>query len=350
MLRSINIKPFVATAILSSVLMNYNFCCNDVSVEIEAEQAESRSIDIGRELTKIAIPINKQLHKKSIKFLKSSNDVDYYTLTLHDNGNSSSKQKKRLPLFRIATTTINAPLTDVENTWYNDHELRAEYDTLVSTCNTIKTLNTNMKLMRVKGNSGIFVPARDYPIYLLKTGGGVAGINNINSSVIIASDASNTVSKYWNCVRGQLNSILVLEPSGSKTKATYIVECDYSGWIFTFVSNLFADKLSNSLLDLKKYVESQRDEDEDSLDTDTAARRRFEKLKEQQRKREMSNSTDIIDDVNVDSDMLESMLLNLENRLQDLQMSERKENINLGELKKKVRFDIERIKERLRHM
>ena len=64
----------------------------------------------------------------------------------------------------------------------------------------------------------------------------------------------------------------------------------------------------------------------------------------------MSNSTDIIDDINVDNEMLESMLRNLENRLQELHSSERKEGINLSDLKKKARNDIKRIKERLRHL
>ena len=345
MFHRINIKPVFTTVVFSSILVNHNFGYNDISIEIEAEQAESRSIDVGRELTKLAMPINKNANK-NIRLIKS-NDIDHYKL---NHIPLSSSKQKRLPLFRMATTTINAPLTDVENAWFNDQELRVEYDSLVSSCNTIKTLNNNLKLMRVKGNSGIFVPARDYPIYLLKTGGGVAGINKIDSSVIIASDASNVVSKYWNCVRGSTNSILVLEASGSQTKASYIVECDYSGWIFSFFANIFADKLTNSLSDLKTYVESQREVDEDELDIDTAARRRFERLKEQQRNREMSNSTDIIDDINVDNEMLESMLRNLENRLQELHSSERKEGINLSDLKKKARNDIKRIKERLRHL
>ena len=309
-------------------------------LEVEINRIEIKSLQLARRLTKPLLPANAK--NKRLRLISKTSDGigENY---VYRRGTLS----KSYPLLRISKTIIDAPIKDIEDLWFNQHDLRPTYDKLLTTSTqTIKEYSNNtIKLMRTKGAAGYILPTRDYTYHLYKTEGGSVGLSDFSSSALIISDASSEVSQYWNTVRGKMNSILILEPYGGKTKATYIVEMDYSGWILSSIASIWADKITSSLYSIKNELE-KKTEGEEGLSIEEIARKRIEKMKEIQRSKEMSST--IIDTVDVSKEDLEVTLIQLENRLETIMASERKQKINLSELKRTVTKDITKIKDRIK--
>ena len=99
-------------------------------------------------------------------------------------------------------------------------------------------------LVQLFAKPGYILPARDYVFRLFKAPGGVVGCNDFTSIAFIGVDSSHEIQRSWWNVRGNMNNILLLRPSGTnKTKATYLVEFSYAGWIPTFIVDVFAENV-----------------------------------------------------------------------------------------------------------
>jgi len=148
-----------------------------------------------------------------------------------------------------------------------------------------------------------------------------------------------------NAVRGYMNSILILEKKNAdKTLCTLLIEVGPRGWLYPLsgiVSMVTTGRIINYMTNFKQLFEKDK-ESYDSMSVDEIARKRFEKIQKDKNK-----ETTIIEDDDVNKDDLRVTIRMLENKLVQISNTERKDKINLSELKERVRNDLNAAKNKL---
>jgi len=149
-----------------------------------------------------------------------------------------------------------------------------------------------------------------------------------------------------NAVRGYMNSILILEKKNAdKTLCTLLIEVGPRGWLYPLsgiVSMITTRRIVNYMTNFKQLFEKDK-ESYDSMTVDEIARKRFEKIQ-----KEKNKETNIIEDDDVNNkDDLRITIRMLENKLVQISNTERKDKINLTDLKERVRNDLNAAKNKL---
>ena len=148
-----------------------------------------------------------------------------------------------------------------------------------------------------------------------------------------------------NAVRGYMNSILILEKKNAdKTLCTLLIEVGPRGWLYPLsgiVSMILTSRITNYMTNFKQLFE--KDKESYAMSVDEIARKRFEKIQKDKYK-----ETNIIDDDGVNNkDDLKVTIRMLENKLVQISNTERKDKIDLTDLKERVRNDLNAAKNKL---
>lgn len=124
---------------------------------------------------------------------------------------------------------VDASITEVEAFW-SDQTQRQKWDT--QQCAKISSTNQQPgkpPLVHLTAHPTYLLPARDYVFRFLKAPAGLVGLNDFRAVAFFSIDSPNDLPRSWFIVRGNLNSLMLLIPNGSKTSITYIVEFNYNG-------------------------------------------------------------------------------------------------------------------------
>jgi hypothetical protein len=236
---------------------------------------------------------------------------------------------------------INANADDIANVWMNQGQSRCEWDT---TCSKSKALvgNSNRTTLNYyRGHGGaLLTPAREYVTAIEKTHGGVVGINNIMTIVLVSiNDDSSKFPATFNTVRGYMNSILILEKKNAdKTMCTLLIETDPKGWLYPvsgIVSYIMQNRLIKSMTNFKNLFEKDKDSIENmTMSVEQIARKKFEKSQKDK------NKETTIEEVTIYKDDLIATIKMLEAKLSDISKTERNDKIDLTQLKDRVRSDL----------
>lgn len=162
---------------------------------------------------------------------------------------------------------------------------------------------------------------------------------SLSSRVFVNIDASGEVPKSWLFVRGKQNSILVIEPKGQNyTTVTFCIEKDPMGWawISPFLVNAVAGASPISILkDLKAALE------------ETPANKIIEPVEEAAQKKlkeilKPTAATSMVEDKSASKSDLKATVKLLEEKLVRVTKTEKAENIDLSDLKRRIKEDIEK--------
>jgi hypothetical protein len=124
---------------------------------------------------------------------------------------------------------VDASITEVEAFWSNQSQ-RQRWDT--QQCAKISSTQSQPgepPLVHLVAHPTYLLPARDYVFRFLKAPAGLVGLNDFRAVAFFSIDSPNDLPRSWFIVRGNLNSLMLLIPNGSKTSITYIVEFSYNG-------------------------------------------------------------------------------------------------------------------------
>lgn len=293
----------------------------------------------------LATRLKTGLNVSNLRLRKEHGNGDLRTYSVR----TANFGKGGLPLCRVATVEVGASVEEVSALLENA-SLRRDWDpahTSESRVVPSSNVDASKKLNYTRGKAGTIVPARDFVVSTRRHSPAILSINNFNSVVILNTDASSQLPTSWRAVRGRQNSCYVLEPlSSSRTLVTYMVEMGVGGWA-AWLDNATVDLLAGDsmllfLLSLKRYVEAQQSETA-KMTVDEAARTRF------QRQQRAASEQALVDDWTVVSkaDQMETVKL-LERRLSELGQQERKEGLDLSELRKKMQADLQTAREKAR--
>lgn len=254
---------------------------------------------------------------------------------------------KGYPLVRIANAKVKAPIEEVSSCWFN-HGMRKKWDSnFCDDSQVVKEHNSETALAYIRGKTRYLFPSRDFAFHICRVPGGLVGIQDYLAVAFVNTDASNDVPTATWSVRGNMNSILLLRPvSPEVTDVTYVVEYAVNGWVPSFIAEFVADNAANTLLQLKKHLEEE-ESSEEGVSIEEAARMRFKK---HQIQKEENRSATIVNDVTSSRADLERTLAILESKLSDIQKTRRNEGLDLADLEKRVKSDIQRIRDRLKQM
>jgi hypothetical protein len=292
------------------------------------------------------IDISSRVYELS-KRLSCTLDEDNLLLrkTLPDGVKIFSLRNKPLGNYnvRVIKGTIKAPMDEVVTVWENQNS-RKKWDPYnCKEGQTLSRINKDISLSYLLSQRGLLIPSRDFVYYTSRVPGGTVGSDNYMSVAFVNVDANTEFPTTIWAVRGQVNSILLLEPiSAQTTNVTHIVEINTGGWVWKSIAAYYLDRLGNTLSMLKKDLEKEETMEEAAMSIEAAAKLRFNKhkaLKEE--------ITLIADDVTANQEDLKEALRLLEKKLSDVKSSERKERLDLSELRSRIENDIARIKERL---
>jgi hypothetical protein len=254
---------------------------------------------------------------------------------------------KGYPLVRIANARIKAPIEEVSSCWFNQGA-RKKWD--IGFCDEsqlLKEYDSETALAYIKGKTRYLFPSRDFAFHVCRVPGGLVGIQDYLAVAFINTDAAQDVPATSWSVRGNMNSILLLQPVNAQvTDVTYIVEYAVNGWVPSFLAEFVADNAANTLLQLKKDLEEE-ESSEQGVSIEEAARMRFRK---HQMQKEENKSATIVNDVTSSRADLEKTVAILEAKLLDIQKTRRNEGLDLADLENRVKSDIQRIRERIKQM
>lgn len=247
----------------------------------------------------------------------------------------------------VFSCEIKAPLSDVVGAW-EAQSRRPEWDK--SQCAQVEVIGKNefldagsSQLIKVVGKSGYLIPARDYVYRLFKGTGGIVGCNDFTAVAFISIDASNEVPRSWFTVRGKLNSILLLQPSGKdKTKATYVVEFDYGGWVPSPIVGIFAENMvTRTLKAMKKEVE-QEPEQVEKLSVDAEAKKIIANMEKERKEAEKMQSNSL---ASLKKEDIKSRVRIIEKQLWDIGNDH-----SMNEMRKELTSELEKAREKLKSM
>jgi hypothetical protein len=316
---------------------------------------ESKSSDDGFKVSqRLRSGLNKGILRERFKAknTKGSQESPLKVYTLFNKqGQYKFEGEGSLPIARVATIEINGSPDAVADLFESSNH-RNEWD---KTCaESQKTITKDgLPIHYFRGKPGLVVPARTFVYTQSRLSGAVVG-KDYSAIVIFCKDAHDQLPGWsWNKVRGKLNSLLILEPQGlTKTRVTYLVEVDQGGVIAKWLlgnnaSNMIAGDSPVAFLTSLK-VAAEADIMDESLGVDEAARLSFQK----QLKKRDSFGSSIVDDIGLASqtskaDLQETVRV-LESRLAELRKSERADKLDLSDLKRRVRDDLDKAKAALR--
>lgn len=164
-------------------------------------------------------------------------------------------------------------------------------------------------------------------------------MESLSSRVFVNIDASEEVPRSWLFVRGKQNSILVIEPKGQNyTTVTFCIEKDPSGWAWfsPFLANAVAGTSPVSVLrDLKVALE----ESPGNKISEPAEEIAKKKVKEIPKP---TAATSMVEDKSASKNDLKATVKLLEEKLIRVTKTEKLENIDLSDLKKRIKEDIKK--------
>ena len=272
--------------------------------------------------------------------------------TLFRDGDYLFDKKGGLPIARVATCEIKGELEAVAEK-FADIANRIEWDKTAAEAHPVVSKEDGISYNYFRGKAGWIVPARDFVYTTVELPAAIIGLNDINAKVFFNRDCSEKLPRNssWNVIRAEQNSMLVLQSASvtsRATKATLLVECDPRGWSQIFGSGtmdwLAGDSTVQSLKYLKEAVETETESDE-GMSVEEAARMRF--MKKQQRENAIGGDTIAAEISPAAKEDLEATVKIFEARLQKLDAEERKEGIDLSELKGRIKKDLAKVKARL---
>ena len=197
--------------------------------------------------------------------------------------------------------------------------------------------------MKLIAKPGYLIPARDYVYRLFKGPGGVVGCNDFTAVAYIAIDSSQEVPRSWLTVRGKLNSILLLQPSGKdKTNATYVVEFDYGGWIPSPIVGIFAQNIvTRTLTSMKKEIEKESEQVE-TLSIDAEAKKKIAKMEKERKEAEKLQSNSL---ANLKREDVMNRIKMIEKQLWEISSDS-----NMIEMRRELTSELQKAREKLRSM
>jgi hypothetical protein len=139
------------------------------------------------------------------------------------------QQQKSLTHIRAVDFEVDVPIQEVEILWTNQIA-RQRWDTLQ--CSKVSSEQSPPGMppvFHLIAQPGYLLPARDYVFRFIKAPTGVVGLNDFRAMALFAVDSPNDLPRSWFYVRGNMNSLMLLVPNGSKTSITYVVEFSYNG-------------------------------------------------------------------------------------------------------------------------
>lgn len=256
-----------------------------------------------------------------------------------------SKFPVGLPICRIVKAQINAPVDEISAMWFN-HDSRVDWDSSVVDTQVLKENDSETCVAYMEGKPGYIASARDFAITICRVPAGVVGINDFMSAAFVNVDAASLAptATSW-AVRGKMNSILLLKPLNAEvTEVTYVVEVQPNGWFFSWFVDYFGNRLADPIANMKKELERDLVVEDAEASVEEIARQRFKRHQAQMQEK---NQTSIVKDVTADVEDLKKTLVILEARLQDIQKSQKAEDLDLSALEKRIQSDIVRLKRRI---
>lgn len=340
-----------AIGIIPILLTHKSYC----DVGITPVTRNKNIIDVGNRL-------KMGLDEENIRLIKESpSGMKVYSPKSGNFYKSYSENKNHHNISRVASIEINSSVENVASMWLTQGINRKEWDKSIRSSKLIKRNDDGSFLTYIEYKKpGLLIPGRDYIFSITQAPGAIIGNNSYTTQCLVSTDESDAVDQSWFNVRGNVNSILVLEPKGTSTVIHYIIEINPKGWLQIPIVSLISDSIIgdrqvNVLESLKEILEEEerqkmyKDDKDGSklLSIEETARLRFKKS--QQDKEDKYKSNSIIDDSEVSKEDLLQTLLLLENRLINLNKTEKQDNIDLSELKKRVENDINKTKLKLRN-
>jgi hypothetical protein len=254
---------------------------------------------------------------------------------------------KGYPLVRVAHARVQAPIEELSSCWFLQGARKSWDVDFCEESQLVKEQDSETALAYIRGKTRYLFPSRDFAFHVCRVPGGLLGIQDYLTVAFVNTDASNEVPISAWSVRGNMNSILLLRPVNAQvTDVTYIVEYAVNGWVPTFLAEFAADNAVSTLLQLKKQVEAE-ESFEEGVSIEEAARKRFQK---HQMQKEENKSATIVSDVTSSREDLQRTLAILEAKLGDIQKARRSEGLDLADLEKRVKGDIQKLRERIKSM
>jgi hypothetical protein len=261
--------------------------------------------------------------------------------------NVDDKSKKHYLISRVAQFAINASSEDIAKAWLNQGENRSEWDSNCSKSKLIKINDDGSKLSYYKGYGGLLLtPAREFYLNIYKMHGAVVGIDSYTTSVLVSinNDDKKLPSSFLT-VRGYQNSVLILEKqSADRTLCTLITETGPGGWLYPIsgiLSMIITSRLASTITSFIKLFD--KNDIYDNMSVEEVARNKFEKAQKEKNKEKLLDDAD----KTIYKEDLQSTIRMLENKLTSIQKTERSENIDLSDLKRRVVSDIKSAKSKL---
>lgn len=244
---------------------------------------------------------------------------------------------------RIIKCEINSPINEVVELWKNQNHRKRWDVTNCKESQTVRSLDSNISLNYLLTPPGYLISSRDFSYLTFKAPGGCIGSQNFMSVAFVNVDAPSEVdSSYW-VVRGNLKSILLLEPIGSqRTSVTHVIEVNANGWTLSNISEYYMDRLANTISSFKKDLEIEENLEESVASIDEAAMLRFKKHHAE------LETVSIVEDVTANVEDLSATIVVLKAKLKDMEVSEKREGLDLAVLRHRIEKDILRIEERIK--
>eukprot|EP00903_Cladosiphon_okamuranus_P018370 g16899.t1 len=177
-----------------------------------------------------------------------------------------------LPVVRVAQALIKAPIEDVALCWWQAGR-RKEWDSVnTQDSQLVQSFAPDKRLVYLQGKpkKGGIISSRDFCYISYKAPPPVWA--KPGSVLFVQANAANEVPPNNASTRGDVNSLLLLEPVDPiTTKAYYAIEMDVKGWLPIKVVKAAADETPLTLAVLRDHIEKELSE-EASLSPEAAAK------------------------------------------------------------------------------
>jgi len=161
---------------------------------------------------------------------------------------------------RVAEAIIEAPVQDVAEIWWQHHK-RQEWDNVnTASSELIREDNSDSRTVYVKSKPKPFISPRDFVFTICRMP--TKGLNVREGSVLFVQvDAHDDVPQTKGVVRGDVNSMLLLQPlNQTTTKASYAIEVSPKGWIPSKAVEAAADDVPMTIAAIKDFCEKAPNE------------------------------------------------------------------------------------------
>lgn len=267
----------------------------------------------------------------------------------------SLEQNNSHCVVRTSQIEINGNINDIKAVLM-DGEFLNEWDQTIQDSDIIGK-DKNEVSLHIRTKPRTFIPSRDFVVTKVVIPGAVVDKRDYLSEVIVTfdnSDAKKPLNFFQ--VRGNYNSILVLEPKGSKTLCTLVIEINPGGWMTLLlgppISRWFVgERIASTLDGLKIYIEKEFASDtSSSVSIEEAARKLYQKRLKKQKDKESKSSILYDYSINVsESDLLNTIKV-CESSLKAISASEQKDKADYSELRGKIETDLMLAKKRLQSL